>query len=620
MPPVPGSDALSAAAEPVRRQLQSILHDAEFKALPRLGALLRHVVERKLEGREAEIKESTIGVEVFGRPASYDTRVDSVVRTEARRLREKLAHYYLYRGKDDPVLIEIPKGSYVPVFRPLRDAGEAGASPAPAPPRQWRRVALAMGALAAAAAVLVGWNVLPTRPAVSAHSRVLAVLPFASLDESGGQTRYLSEGITEDLERDFSRAAGLALHAHPAGWTASGHEPDYPALARRLGADVLLTGAVSPAAGGREVRATLIRGADGSILWTDHFPLANVSLVAEREIEEGASRALGVPLPVLRRPPENPQAHDLYLQGRSLWAIRSRESIERAIGLYQQALAIDPHYALAYMGIADAYALMASNGQTPLQPGLKAGEEAANKAIALDPGLAEAHAALGLLKTLDGDPAGGEAEYQRAIALNPSYDRTYARLGTMRFVQGDFAGAERLIRQAETLNPYSQALPMIRAELYYYERRYRDALDLSHKVQLVDPGNKVAPRVEARALRALGRPEEALRTVLQVVDLKSGKASEKLEAAPYLYLTGRRAEALAIFDAAVKNRGRDFVDALALATAFASIGDRERTLEWLEKAQAEHAADMGSVRWEPAFDFVRTEPRYQAVIGGRGSR
>ena len=271
------------------------------------------------------------------------------MRTEARRLREKLSHYCLHAGQDDPLLIEVPKGVYVPVFRSLRPVDEPAPGVAPdSNPR--RRVMLGAAILLSGAIALTGWRVLSHWPAAASQSpRVLAVLPFADLEDPGGQTRYLSVGIAEDLERDLSQVPGLRLHTPPpTEWLAPHRDVEYPALARTLGASVLPAGAIT--------------------------------------------------VPALRRPPENPKAHDLYLQGRNLWALRTRESAEHAIQLFRQTLAIDPNYALADMGIADAYVLTA---------------------------------ALGLLKGIAWDYQGAAAEYSRAIALNPSYDRAYIRLGTL---------------------------------------------------------------------------------------------------------------------------------------------------------------------------------------------
>ncbi|HUO31903.1 MAG TPA: tetratricopeptide repeat protein [Bryobacteraceae bacterium] len=612
---VADSSASECPTEAIRGELGRILRDPEFAATPRSGAFLTHVVERTLAGRQSEIKESTIGVEVFQRPADYDTRTDSIVRTEARRLREKLSHYYLHAGKDDPLLIEIPKGVYVPVFRSLQPAVEPPVPAAVPQPNPARRVMLGATVLFAGAMLLTGWRVLGRWPVAASQSpRVLAVLPFEDLDDPGGQTRYLSVGIAEDLERDLSQVPGLRLHAPPpAEWLAPHREVDYPALARRLGANVLLTGAILPGAAGRQVRASLIRGGDGSILWTDHFPLGIAALAVDREIEAGASRALAIQVPALKRPPENPKAHDLFLQGRNLWARRTRESAEQAIELFRQALAVDPNYALAYMGIADAYVLTAANGQMPIAAAVREGEAAASKAIALDPTMAEAHAALGLLKGIEWDCQDAAAEYARAIALDPSYDRAYVRLGTLRFSLGDFAGAEKLMREAETLNPYSTALPMIRAELYYYARRYQDAIDLSRQVLHIEPGNAVADMIIARTFLAMRKPDEALAEILHVAK-PSDFGVRRADFGSFLAAAGRRREGLAMLDQVVRDRSRDYVDSYDLAVAFARTNDRQRSIAWIENALAERSPNLSSARWDPVFDFLRSDPRFAAAM------
>jgi TolB-like protein/tetratricopeptide (TPR) repeat protein len=606
-----GCDKLESILVPVdpvavRRQVAKILRTADFVSNPRLSAFLRHVVGKALEGRTEEIKEQTVAIEVFGRQPSFDPRTDSIVRTEARRLREKLAYYYLNTGKDDRIVIEVPKGTYVPLMRAVELVA------APALGRTEARRYRAPWILIAAAATCVVFAIATVASkrwpgsGAGAAKRTIAVLPFANLDPHT-QSAYLSEGVTEDLERDFSRVPGLEVHARPPA-DARG-DLDYPRLAAKLHVDYLIDGAVERTGNNATMHAVLVRGSNGSIVWTDHFVLGDSPLAAERKIEAGTATALGTPVPTLLARAEDPKAHDLYLQGRNLWAKRDRKATEQAIALFQHALAIDPNYALAWMGIADAYALMTFHGFFPVQEGLKRGEAAATRAVALDPSLAEAHAALGLLKMAQWDWKAADAEYERAIALNPSYDRAYERAGIVRFYLGDFAGGERLMRQSETLNPWSPALPMIRAEVYFYARRYADALDLCHKVQSIDPKDPTAPGLEARVLLQLGQPENALRT-----QLTAPAPAPPFALGSLLYAAGRRDEGLQMLMGAIRDRERNYVDAYHLAISFAQIKDRERTLEWLEKALAERSPDLPSLRAEPPMDFVREDPRFKAVF------
>lgn len=396
----------------IRAHLEKVLSDPQFRATPRTAALLAFVSETALAGRAREIKESVLGVEVFGRAPGYDSKSDSIVRTEARRLREKLSQYYQAAPPSDGVRIVLPKGTYVPEF-------ELPAPPAAAavhPP--WRRPRLRL--LLAAAMLLAGAAWLAVGRMAPARTRPAAIAVLAARGD--GQTPgYLSDGLTEDLERDLSRVAGLRVHAGP-----SSAPPraaiDYRALGGQLGVDGLLETAFEGAPGQVRVEARLIQASDTAILWADRFPASEGIRAIEAQIEDGVAHALA-----LRRPPraaaENPQAHDLFLEGRNLWSTRQPDKIEQALALYQKALAADPHYALAYMGIADAYGLMTVHGQIAAETGIRLGERAARQAIAIDPGLAEAHAALGLLRTAQWDWNGAAAEYERAIELNPSYDR-----------------------------------------------------------------------------------------------------------------------------------------------------------------------------------------------------
>jgi TolB-like protein len=588
------------ARQRLREQLARILRDADFRANPRTSAFLAHIVEKALDGRQDEIKEATIGVEVFHRRPGYDNRSDSIVRTEARRLRQKLSQYYLGAGENDPFRIEIPRGSYVPQFHPT-----GVAQPLRQPRRIWRRVA-ALALLTAAPAGIAIWS-HRRRAAALPPIRTIAVLPFAG---AGPHThyQYLGDGLAEDLQRDLSRLKQLRIRANPPGeWLEPRQRLDYRSLSRRLAVDAVLDGEIVTPSGRPEIHASLIRGSDASILWTDRFEPGAAVGVVETEIEQAVAKTLGLSLPALPRP-ENPQAHDLFLEGRNLWATQGKAESQQAIALYQRALKLDPNYALAYMGIADTYGLMTVNGLIEPREGIAKGELAARKAIQLDPGLAEAHAALGLLKTAAWDWNGAEHEYRQAIGLNPSYGRAYERAGVLRFYAGDFPGAERMMRQAETLSPYSLLLPLIRAELYYYWRRYDESVKLIRRVQTVDARNVNAFALLARDFLAEGRAAEALESARKLAHMAPGRF---LELAECLAAVGRTADARRLMARALKSRS---FNPYVLAVAYAGMKDQSQALEWLARALAGRTPDLPSARWEPAFDFVRGDPRFQTII------
>jgi TolB-like protein/cytochrome c-type biogenesis protein CcmH/NrfG len=596
-------DPSKPSAQQVHAELGRVLSSPEFQANQRLASFLAHVVAKTLEARSDEIKEATIGVEVFGRKPGYDTRSDAIVRTEARRLREKLTQYYLGYGRDAVVRIEIPKGAYVPQFHLEADPQP---TPLPIPPKamsgRWRWV------LAVAALILglllsgqFGFRPRPARLPI----RTIAILPFADA-KADQHYQYLSEGIKEDLERDLARAKDLRIHTDPpASWLKPREGLDYGALSKQLQVQAVLDGQISQVPGHTEIRAALIRASDASILWTDRFDPAIGAGALEARIEQAVAEAVGVSLPGVVHV-ENPQAHDLFLEGRNLWATRNEKEGMESIALFERALQLDPGYALAYMGIADAYGLMALHEEIDLPAAIRKGKLAAQKAIELDPTLAEAHAALGLLDFVDWDWKEAEREYQSAMDLNPSYDRPYVRLGVLLFYDGDHKNAERLMMQGESLSPYSLALPVIRAEAYYYWRQYADSVKLARKVLQIDPHNSSAMGILACDYWQQGDQREALDTVRK---LHEGDPTFQLDLIPCVAAVGGFGKEV-IAAAVSPHESNPYVSAIISSAQH----DREGVLSGLEKALAEHSPDLPAARFEPDFDFVRGDKRFQAVM------
>jgi serine/threonine-protein kinase len=609
---------LAPSEQQVREQLAKILGDRALGPNERLRLFLTHVVDRTLKGRQSEIKEVTIATEVFGDPGTYDPRVDSRVRTDAKRLREKLAQYYVSDGRLDRVQIELPKGSYVPVFQ-LREIPAAAQNPAQneqRPPShhspRWILAAIAL----LVASGFIGYR-LRQAPRTVSHAVTLVILPFDSseLDES---SRYLAAGLREDLARDLSRIHGLELHASPPADQVDRHKGvDYAAIGKKAKADYVFDASAGPGRDGKEVRAQLIDANDNSVAWVDHFALSDDDS-AERNVAKGIAKALKLELPKAPVRPENARAHDLFLQGRVLAAIRIYGRTQEALALYRKALEIDPDYALAWMGIADAYALMTQNGQIPFADGVNEAEKAAARAIALDPDLADAHASLGLIRMTQWRWPEADRELKRAIDLNPSYDRAYARAGLLKYYLGDFAMGETLVRKAETLSPYSLAIPMLRAQGYIVTRRYQDALDLCESIRGLNPEHVTTYGQEAVALHFLGRHQQALEAEEKLFDfeVRVGGRQRKPDRAlaPYLFATGHTNEARQLMDDAIAQRSVKFADAYILAEEWGMMGNRAETLRWLEQALIEHSPDLPSLRVDPMFDFVRGEARYQAVV------
>jgi hypothetical protein len=220
----------------VRQQVKQVLESERFARAEQLCRFLRFVVERHLEGRDDELKESVIGVEVFGRRTDYNPHYDPIVRTHARRLRSRLSEYYDNEGKSDPLVIELPRGAYVPVFR---DAAERVAAPAPSPATGRRlRHMLAAASLFIIATAAAWWWIQRNRVPVT-----IAVLPLINLSQDSAN-EYFADGLTTEIIRNLSILDGLAVRSQTSSFTFKGKTRNMREAGKQLDADYILEGSV----------------------------------------------------------------------------------------------------------------------------------------------------------------------------------------------------------------------------------------------------------------------------------------------------------------------------------------------------------------------------------------
>jgi len=336
MPPV------ESQGQAARSQLERVLGSPGFAGNERLSRFLRFIVERHLEGRDHELKEAVIAIEVFGRRPDYNPRHDAIVRTEAGRLRARLAEYYMGVGKDDELVIELPKGGYVPRFQQAEAACET-AAPLPVQgehrlgTRLWLVVALA--GLAAALAT-VGWWWLQYKSAPIA----IAVLPLENLSQDSSSD-YFADGLTDELIRHLSIIDGLAVRSRTSSFTFKGKPRNVRDVGKQLGADYILEGSVLRAPQQLRINAQLVRVRDDFLLWSGKFDreLTDVFAIQE-EISRNIVNSLRLQLGRGRRRYEpSLEAYDLYLRARALQ--RDLADPEKLIDQFQGAIAKDPAFA-----------------------------------------------------------------------------------------------------------------------------------------------------------------------------------------------------------------------------------------------------------------------------------
>ena len=402
--------------EAARRQLDRILASDGFCRNERLARFLRFVVEQHLQGRDSEIKESVIAVEVFGRSGNHDPRQDSIVRTEAGRLRARLGEYQLGEGKNDALIIDLPKGGYTPVFRQIEVEPAIPSAPTETPRRLAAgRQLFAALAVAAVAAGVSGWwwSQRPSAP-IS-----IAVLPLANLSQDAAND-YFDDGLTIEIIRNLSIIEGLAVRSQTSSFAFSGKPRNIAEAGKRLDAEYILEGSVMREGRHIRINAQLVRVRDDEPLWSRKFDRELTDVLAiQDEISLGIVNSLRLNIGRGRRRYEtSPESYDLYLHARSLPLRQGLVGVDKSVGLYEQVIAKDPSFAPAFAGLAMARAMRSGQSHVNLEQELTGMRAAAEKAIQLDPLLAEAHDALGMAYAR-------EAQWDRIAGKKlPPRDRT----------------------------------------------------------------------------------------------------------------------------------------------------------------------------------------------------
>jgi TolB-like protein len=574
----------------VERELERVLSSSGFLRNERLSRFLRFVVDRNLEGRHEEIKESLIAVEVFGRKPDYDPKQHSIVRTEAGRLRARLAEYYAGEGSQDPMIIELPKGGYIPKFRQLDPAGR---EQKPRSRRLWLAVALA-GLAVALAAVGWWWARHKSEPIV------IAVLPLENLSHDPTND-YFADGLTDEIIRNLSVIEGLAVRSRTSSFAFKGTARNVREAGRQLEANYILEGSVLRAGQQLRINAQLVRVRDDFPLWSGKFDRELTDVFAiQDEISRGIVNQLRLKLGRGRRRYETSvEAYDLYLHAQAL-PVQPGARLDENIGRFEQVIARDPSFAPAYAGLASAYTIRSV--MFPLdhpRDELSKMRSAAEKAIQLDPLLAEAHDALGLVYARDGQWEQSEKSFRHAIQLDPNRSTTYTHFaGWFLIVLGRIEEALQELRAAEKADPLSPEVHRGLALALILNNRYDESAGYSQKLPADEPFKNT---LLARAWLGQGRFNEAI----ELLDDDPPRVSGGFLGYAYAR-SGRRAEA-------EKLAATLTVSPFHQALIFAGLGDKDRTLEALDRMIDLGALRVGKTLAYPELALLRGDPRLKAL-------
>jgi len=589
MAPHGSATAVSTVTElEVRQQLDRILNSKTFQQVQRLKRFVTFVVLETKDGRGDQLKEFVVGVQVFDKESSFDPRNDPIVRVQARRLRTRLATYYLEEGQNDEILIELPKGGYAAVFK------RRGAAAARKP----------------LSAALLRRNTVVVLP-FSDHS------PAHDLD-------YFCQGISQEIIHTLAKLEAARVVARDLSQLSA------PAVNQPLAegalpvatAGTVVTGSVRKSGDDLRVTIQLIDGASGDYLWSESIDRKNENIFAiQEEVAQAVLKRLqagfaqGGTLDGARRPTENLTAYNLYLQGRYHLSQRTEEGLRKAIEFFDKVIVEDPRYAQAYSGLADAYELLGHYGAlAPAEVWTKSASNAA-WAVLQNENSAEAHTSLAHVKcTQDWDWLGAEQEFKRALQLDPRYPTAhhwYAVSCLAPMARLNEALDEMLLAQA--LDPVSLIIARDVAVIHYYKREFEVALDHCDHTIALNPHFAPAYWTLGLIQEQIGDFDESIAAFQRAIQLTPHSPRMRAALSRSFAMCGRHKEAQEILLELQKLSEQRYVSPFELASVNFALGQADVGFDWLKKAFQDRCFELISIKVDPRFDSIKKDPRFASL-------
>ncbi len=449
----------------------------------------------------------------------------------------------------------------------------------------------------------------------------LAVLPFRLLGAES-HDKYLELGLADALITRLSNVLQIIVRPTSAvlRYARSGRDP--VVVGRELLADAILEGSIQRAGERIRVTAQLVRVADGATLWADKFDERGADILAvEDAISEQAAHALVLCLTgierakLTKRYTENTAAYHLYLKGRHFWNKITEEGFLKGIEYFEQAVAVDPDYALAYVGLADCYLLLADLGYRSSKEALPKAQEAARTAIAIDEVLAEAHTSLAHTRIYyDWDFAEAEQEFQRAIKLNPNYATAHHWYGWYLYGIGAHDRAVAELERAQAIDPLSLIINTTLGIAFLSQRQYDQAIGYFQNVIDIDPHFALAHHCLGLTLAHQARPEEAVAELRQAIRL-TGSNPLTSGALGYVYaICGNRLEAYRGIEELQEQAKHRYVSPYHLARVYAGLGEIDSAFAWLEKAYQARSHYLIYIKTDLLLRRLRPDPRFQKLL------
>jgi len=576
----------------IRDQLSRILESSIFVQSERLGHFLRFTVETTLESKAETLKEYVVGTHVYGRKPSYHPTEDSIVRSEARRLRRKLQEFYETIGKDDLVFIHYRPGSYVPVFKVRGEDSKPSAI---------------------AARSVEGFT-------ERSELRV-AVLPFVDLSK-GALSGACAQFLTDDLIHQLIRTDGVSVT------TAYSESPegvgtvDIPLLAKKLDVQIVFEGTVGEDNNQLRVTSRVVNS-DGLRIWSERFE-TNRDSQGLLNLSARIASAL-----ISRVCPEQPMVgkltnsagasplaiHSLMLRTEELLDEGTLEGTQAALAKWQEAIEIEPRYVRAICGVAQSYCEMALRGIPDSSVAVTHAHQAAERAAQLDPNMMLVPTCMGSAFTLSWNWRDAEASFKQALGLGENAG-TYRQYAMFLAARSRLREAWNYIQKAQQIDPFSYRQKVLYTRLLYLSRNYENGLRYVSEQLLYGRLPHEAELYRAMMLISHNRRDEARRMAQELWDKASGQPVMMSGVAEVLAACGETGPAGRIAADSDLFAPNSPISKFRQALLLLALGNRDRAISLLSAAYEEHEAELIWLACDPRLDPIRQDCRFTALLDG----
>ncbi len=471
------------------------------------------------------------------------------------------------------------------------------------------------------------WQLLPLKksapPPPEKHS--IAVLPFEDLSSQKDQEHFC-DGLADELINRLNKVESISVPARSSSFYFKDKDLSPQEIGKQLNVDNILEGTLRKSGNRLRITVSLINVADGYPIWSDQYQRDEEDIFDLQDkisldiVDNLKVKLLGEEKArLVRRATHDPEAYDLYLRGSHFWNRRTEEGLKKAIDYFEQAIAKDPDFALAYAGLADSYSILPWYSFFSFKQAIEKAREAAVKSIAIDNSNAEAHATSGFIKMYDYDWLGAESELKKAIELNPNYTTAHHWLAFYYLYQADFDSAIAEILKARELDPLSLIINTDIAQISNYAREYDLAIEGAQKAIELDPNWGNAYAFLGYAYYGKGMIEEALSTYKKSTDLdKRTWAYAGITAGLIFDQMGQSERAQQVRDEFMRGANRPDTPPFLWAVFHFSIGEKDRGFDWLEKAYEDRDPFLWYVKVDHNLDSVRSDPRYLELLRKMG--